>query len=175
MQSGPENFKLTDKGGVNKFLGVKITRLDDNSFELSQPFLIDWLLNFLGLCNNEFKTDANSTSTPVAKGLLHHDLDGKGRKYTWKYRTAVDMLSYLQNTSHPEILMAVHQTAHFSNNPMLSHEKSIMRIGRYLLDTRKRGIIYKPDKSKALECYVDADFAGCWSQANAANADNVLS
>ena len=78
MQAGPENFKLTDEGGVNKFLGVKITCLDDNSFELSQPFLIDRILNFLGLCNNEFETDANSTSTPVAKSLLHCDLDGKG-------------------------------------------------------------------------------------------------
>ena len=99
MQSGPENFKLTDEGGVNKFLGVEITRLDDNSFKLSQPFLIDRILNFLGLCNNEFETDANSTSTPAAKGLLHRNLDGKARKYTWKYRTAVGMLSYLQNTN----------------------------------------------------------------------------
>jgi hypothetical protein len=41
MQSGLENFKLTDEGDVNKFWGVVITRLDDNSFELSQPFLID--------------------------------------------------------------------------------------------------------------------------------------
>jgi hypothetical protein len=175
MQSGLENFKLTDKGGVNKFLGVKITCLNDNSFELSQPFLIDRILNFLGLCNNEFKTDANSTSTPVAKGLLHHNLGGKGRKHTWKYCTAVGMLSYLQNTSRPEISMAVHQTACFSNNPMLSHEKSIMHISPYLLDTRKRGIIYKPNKSKGLECYVDANFAGGWSRANADNADNVLS
>ena len=85
------------------------------------------------------------------------------------------MLSYLQNTSRPEISMAVHQTARFSNNPMLSHEKSIMRIGQYLLDTRKGGIIYKPDKSKGLECYVDTEFAGGWSQADANNADNVLS
>jgi hypothetical protein len=58
---------------------------------------------------------------------------------------------------------------------MLSHEKSIMQIGRYLLDTRKRGIIYKPDKNKGLECYIDADFAGAWSQADADNAENVLS
>jgi hypothetical protein len=86
------------------------------------------------------------------------------------------MLSYLQNTSCPEILMAEHQTARFSNNPMLSHEKSIMHIGQYLLNTHKRGIIYKPDKSKGLECYVNADFADGWSQANdAKNADNVLS
>ena len=160
---------------MNKFLGVEITCLDNNSFELSQPFLIDWILNFLGLCNNEFETNANSTSTPIAKGILHRDLNGKGQKYTWKYCTAVGMLSYLQNTSRPEILMAVHQTACFSNNPMLSHKKSIMRIGQYLLDTRTCGIIYKPSKSKGLECYVNADFAGGWSQADADNADNVLS
>ena len=152
MQSSPENFKLTKEGGVNKFLGVEI--------KMSQSFLIDQILSFLGLCNNEFETDTNSTSTPVAKGLLHRDLDGIGRKYTWKNCTAVGTLSYLQNTSRPEISMAVHQTARFSNNPMLSHEKSIMLIRRYLLNSRKRSIIYKPDKSKGLECYVDADFPG---------------
>jgi hypothetical protein len=85
------------------------------------------------------------------------------------------MLSYLQITSRPKISMVVHQTASFSNNPMLSHKKMIMRIGRYLLDTRKRGSIYKLDKSKGLECYVDTDFAGGWSQADAENANNVLS
>ncbi len=41
-----------------------------------------------------------------------------------------------------------------------------MRLGRYLLDTRKRGMIYKPDCSKGLECYTQAD---------ASNAENVLS
>jgi hypothetical protein len=58
---------------------------------------------------------------------------------------------------------------------MLSHEKAIMRIGKYLLDTWKCGIIYKPDRSKGLECYVHANFYGGWLQAEAENADNVLS
>ncbi len=58
---------------------------------------------------------------------------------------------------------------------MLSHERLIMRIGRYLLNTHERSIIYKPDKTNGLECYVDADFAGGWSQADAENADNILS
>jgi hypothetical protein len=88
-----------------------------------QPLIIDRLLQFLGLCNNKIETDANPSSTPVAKGLLHRDLAEKPRKYSWKYCTAVGMLSYLQNTSHLEIAMAVHQTARFSNQPMLSHEK----------------------------------------------------
>ncbi len=71
--------------------------------------------------------------------------------------------------------MATHQTVCFSNQPMLIHEKSIMRIGCYLLDTPKHGIIYKPDITKGLECYVNADFAGGWSQADAHNSGNILS
>ncbi len=98
MWKGPKNFKLMDEGDVNKFLCVDIKKLDNNSFELSQPFLINCInSSFLGLCQNRFNTDANPSSTPVAKSLLHRDLTGKPIKYSWKYRTAVDMLSYLQN------------------------------------------------------------------------------
>ena len=71
---------------------------------------------------------------------------------------------YLQANSRPEMSMAVHQTARFCNNPMLSHEKAIKRLGRYLSNTRKEGIVYNPDKTKSLECYVDADFAGGMDQ-----------
>ena len=41
-------------------------------------------------------------------------------------------------------------------NPMLSHERAVKRIGRYLLGTKDRGLVHKPDMSKGLECYVDA-------------------
>jgi hypothetical protein len=71
--------------------------------------------------------------------------------------------------------MVMHQTACFANQLMLSHEKTIVRIDKYLLDTQKCSILYKPDRSKSLECYVDANFAGGWLQADAENADNVLS
>jgi hypothetical protein len=80
MQHGKENFILTDEGDVNKFLGIEIVQHDLNPFELVQPFLIDRILQFLGLCHNEFKMDANSCSTPVARGLLHCDLAGKPQK-----------------------------------------------------------------------------------------------
>ncbi|KAL7523733.1 hypothetical protein ACHAWF_000646 [Thalassiosira exigua] len=85
------------------------------------------------------------------------------------------MLTYLQGNSRPEILMAVHQAARFCNEPMLCQEKAIMRLGRYLLHTKDKGIIYKPDKAVGLECYADADFAGGWSQVDADDADNVMS
>ncbi len=58
---------------------------------------------------------------------------------------------------------------------MRSHELAIMRIGHCLCNNCKQGIIYKVDESKGIEDYVDADFAGGWSFADADNADNVLS
>ena len=79
--------------------------------------------------------DTNTKSTPVGKPILHKDLS-----------------------------VSVYQTACLFKNPMLSHKKAIKRLGRYLLHTKKEGIIYNPDISKGLECYLDADFAGGWSR-----------
>ena len=67
--------------------------------------------------------------------------------------------------------MAVHQCAQFRVFPMRSHEQAVMRIGCYLLSTCDKGMTYKPDSSKGLEVYVDADFAGGWDPANPGNAD----
>ncbi len=111
----------------------------------------------------------------MGKPILNKDLDGKPRKLKWKYRTAVGMLSYLQGNSRPEISMAVHQTARFCNDPKLRHEQAIMRLGRYLLHTKDKSIIFEPDKSKGLICFVDADFAGGWSTTDSTDADNVMS
>ena len=112
---------------------------------------------------------------PVGKPLLHKDISGKPRKETWNYRTAVGMMTYLQGNIRTEMSMAVHQTAHFCNNPMLSHEKEIKRLGWYLSHTRKEGIVYNPNTSKGLECYVDANFSGGWQESNAEYAENVMS
>ncbi len=35
-----------------------------------------------------------------------------------------------------------------------------MRIRRYLLSTKEKGMIYKPDSRRGIEVFVDADFAG---------------
>ena len=157
---------------MNKFMRIEITHNEYSSFEMSQTLLIDRLLSLLGLGDNEFDS---STTTPVAKGLLHRYLAGKLRKLSWKYHTDVGMMSYLQGHTCPDISMSVHQTSRFCNNPMLCHEKDVMRIGRYLLGTKTSGIIYKPARSRGLECYVDANFSGGWTKADAENAENVLS
>jgi hypothetical protein len=113
--------------------------------------------------------------TPVGKPLLNEDLEGKPRKKDWKYCTAIGMLTYLQGNTRPEISMATHQLAQFCQDSRLSHEQATTCLGRYLAHTKDRGIVYEPDKSMGIECYVDADFAGGWNITTSANADNVIS
>ena len=71
--------------------------------------------------------------------------------------------------------MSVHQCARFNENPMLCHEKAVKYIARYLLSSQDKGIHYKPDMTRGLECYVDADFAGGWSSGDHTNPECVLS
>jgi hypothetical protein len=93
----------------------------------------------------------------------------------WKYCTAIGMLTYLQGNTRPEISMATHQLAQFCQDPRLSHEQATTRHGRYLTHTKDRGIVYEPDNSIGIECYVDADFVGGWNTTTTADADNVMS
>ena len=111
----------------------------------------------------------------AAKELLHKDPDGPERKHDFNYRQAVGMLTYLQGTTRPDISMAVHQCARFSSNPKRSHERAIIKIIRYLKGTKDKGIFISPEKTKGIECFVDASFASGWRPDHAHDASNVLS
>lgn len=170
LQEGEEKFVFTDDGNLEQYLGVDVKRKKNGSIELTQPHLIQRILDVLNIT-----PDVNPKPTPVVKPVLYKDLDGLMRKCNWNYRQAVGMLTYLQGTTRPEISMAVHQTARFSVQPMLSHERAIMRIGKYLKGSKEYGLNFRPDASKGLECFVDADFAGGWNKNDGNTADSVMS
>ena len=159
-----------NSGDVSRYLGMTIDRNKDKSFEIRQPFLIDRILALL-----ELDDKVNPKNTPVTKPLLHKDSLGPLRVKKWKYRSAIGMLTYLFSSSRPEIRMAVHQCARFSVDPKLTHERAVLRIGKYLLGTRDKGIKFIPDKNRGVECFVDADFAGSWTKEDASNPVNDLS
>ena len=157
---------------MERYLGVEVEKASDgNSFSMTQPHLIQRCIDLVGVDESVTKGRAN----PVVKPLLSKDLDGPERKCKWKYRTATGMLGYLQHSTRPDISMATHQCAKFNNDPRLSHERAIKRIVRYLLDTKDKGIIFKPDLSRGLECFVDAEFAGGWKDCDHSTAESVLS
>jgi len=159
VKSLMEGFDLTDDGELKDYLGTRFVKHPDGSIELTQPQMIDRILGIVGLDNKDTKTH----DTPaVHHKLLDNNPEAKRRQQTWHYRSVIGCLSYLMAMVRPDIAMAVQQCTRFSNNPSQEHEKAVKRICRYLLKTRDKGLIMKPDKSKGLECFVDADWAGSW-------------
>ena len=136
---------------MNLYLGVDISSFPDKKgFTLYQHLLIDRVIQALNFYLKTTKSDTNNT--PSGYPLLKKDENVPARKESWKYRGIIGMHGYLQGTTRPDIAMATHQCARFNNNPHLSHERSVKRIGRYLLDTRDKGMIYRPDITQGLEC-----------------------
>ncbi len=127
---------LQDKGSIDKYLGVNIKQIDANTFELTQPFLIERITAFLEIK----KGKTNEKLTPVGKPLLNKNLHGVPRKYDWEYCRAIGMLTYLTGSVQPDIAMATHQCTRFSISPMKSHELAVMRIGQYFFFRQKREI-----------------------------------
>ena len=171
LKEGDENFDFTDDGALDKYLGVDVKRHKDGKIELSQSHLITRFLEVIQMDPNT----VNSRKTPAIKPILIKDETGLARKCIWSYRQAIGMLNYLQATTRPDLAIAVHQAARFCIDPKLSHERAVNRIGKYLIGTANQGMIFKPDKSKGLECFVDADFAGGWNQSDARDAGTIMS
>ena len=155
-----ESFELTDEGEVDAFLGIKVTKNDDKTIMMSQPGLIDQVIRTVGLENDSKQHKTPSVNPPLGKSEL-----GADRERTWNYRSAIGQLAYISRNTRPDIEMAVHQCAKYQINPKRAHEQAVKRIVRYLLATKNKGIIIKPNGNlKELECYVDADFAGAYNK-----------
>jgi hypothetical protein len=74
----------------------------------------------------------------------------------------IGKLNYLEKCTRIDVTCATHQCARFVSEPKDVHEEAVKWIGRYLLGTKDKGIIMKPDQRRGFEVYVDASFVGDW-------------
>jgi hypothetical protein len=153
-------FDITDEGEIETYLGVKISRPTSNTIELKQPHLIQQILDDLGMKPN-MKTKDKATSSST---ILRRDFDGKPFTEKWDYRSIIGKLNFLEKLTRPEIAYAVHQCARFSSNPKQSHANAVKYLCKYLMATKDKGLILRPDTNKSFEVHVDCDFAGNWVQ-----------
>jgi hypothetical protein len=158
-----ELFNITDEGEIDTYLGVKITRPTKDTIELTQPHLIQQILDDMGMkANTKMKDKAAPSST-----ILRRDLDGEPFNETWDYRSIIGKLNFLEKSTRPEIAYAVHQCVRFSSNPRQSHANAVKYLCRYLMSTKDKGLILRADPSKSFEVHVDCDFAGNWVREDA--------
>jgi hypothetical protein len=155
-------YVMTDEGDLADYLGVKIDRLPNGLIKLSQPHLIQQILDDLGM-NHATK----SQPTPAAASVkLSRDPNGLPMQEDWQYSSVVGKMNFLEKSTRVDIAYSVHQCARFAADPKESHAAALKRIGRYLAGTKDKGLILNP-RDHSFECYVDADFCGNWDRVNA--------
>jgi Reverse transcriptase (RNA-dependent DNA polymerase) len=119
-------FQITNEPNVSDFLGVKIFRdVEQKQYTLTQPHLIQSILDDLGLKENSKPRDIPTLSS----NILQHHLDKPPHDESWHYQSVIGKLNYLEKCSRPDIAYAVHQCARFAHNPRSEHTKAVKLIG----------------------------------------------
>jgi len=99
---------LTVKGDISDFLGINIQCHKDGTVHLTQPHLIDSILEELGLQAHNAK--AKSMPAASSKLLGHHD-EAPPHDKSFHYRHIIGKLNYLEKSTQPDISYATHQCA----------------------------------------------------------------
>ncbi|KAI2512113.1 hypothetical protein MHU86_2200 [Fragilaria crotonensis] len=156
-------LNLTVEGDISDFLGVQIDRVNATTFNLSQPHLINDVIKELRL---DGKNVAIKKTTGASSKTLTRHLDSPPFDDHFNYRRVIGQMNYLEKCSRLDISCAVHQGARFVSNPRFQHGKALKWLGRYLVGSRDKGMIYSPS-NQSFDVYVDASFTGDWDPENA--------
>jgi hypothetical protein len=87
-------YGFSRDGNFSQYLGIQVNHQDDGTIKLSQPGLKRNIIDVMGL------QDANSSPTPISTPLFKH-LDSPPFDESFNYRSALGMLQYVGNNTHP--------------------------------------------------------------------------
>ena len=154
-------YDIEDKSTINDYLGVNFTYLDEETIELTQPQLIQQIIEDSKIMQKKFvppQVPAKSSQ------ILQRHKDSKPHDRKWHYRSIIGKLNYLEKSTRPDIAYAVHQCARFSSDPKIEHAQAVEYLIKYLEGTKDKGIVMQPKIGLMLEVFADADFCGNWNK-----------
>ena len=115
-------LRITLEGDLADFLGVNIEQKSTNEIILTQPHLIDNILNDLGL---KHVKDGKETPAASCRILTRNDDGVDYNKSFHYYQSVIGKLNYLEKATRPDISFATHQCARFAAAPKKSHTRAV--------------------------------------------------
>ena len=158
---------LEDQGDLADYLGINFAYQFDGSIIMSQLQLIAQIIRDVNLKPNSHLPPTPTSTTSILQRELH--AEPFSTKHAWHYRSIIGKLNYLEKGTRADITYATHQCARFCEDPRNSHGRDVEHLVKYLMKTKNKGIILKPDRTKSLEVFADADFSGNWNITTAAD------
>ena len=134
------------------FLGVEVTRSKKGIFLSQRKYVLDLLSEIGKLGAKPFSTLMAPNSQLTKDGELFEDPE--------RYRRLVGKLNYLTVT-RPDIAYSVSVVSQYMSSPTVDHWKTVEQILGYLKGAPGRGILYSNHGHNKIECFSEADWAGC--------------
>jgi hypothetical protein len=135
---------------------MKIERKPDETLKWTQPTLTQSILKDLKLDGEKMKGKQNKPNVKAVPAnttvpLTDHKDSADHNQKEFDYRHVIGKLLYLEKSTRPDILCAVNQCACIVPIPKIQHTAAVKRIGRYLLGTKDKGLIMRPNQ-EGMEC-----------------------
>jgi hypothetical protein len=169
-QQFAEKYKIKFLGEADWLLNMRISRdrprkllwLDQQSYveSMLEEFQLDEARLALHPGAPEELTLAGCPSSP----------DEAAKMAKLPYRRAIGLLTYLANSTRPDIAFAVNTAAQFSQNPGAVHWRAVQQILRYLCGTAAHALLFDGNMaapsgggaaSSPLRVFADADWGQC--------------
>ena len=148
---------ITVLGDLKDFLGVHIAKEDDGRIHISQPHLIQQIIE------QTFHSNAKPQRVPAKpSSILRRCSSSPPYTPEFNYKSVIGKLNYLERGSRSDISYATHQCARFTTDPKRSHVEAVRWLVKYLIGTKDKGYYINPAINEGLKVYVDADFSGNW-------------
>jgi hypothetical protein len=164
-------FKISFLGAADWLLNMRITRdRKRRILILDQRAYVDNLLEELRM--DECKPASHPGSQDaLSKQHAPATPEEAEEMRRLPYRRAIGLLTYLANTSRPDVAHAVNRVAQFSQNPGPAHWRAVKQILRYLCGTSQLGLKFDGSGKNGtvsmdaglppLVSFADSDWAGC--------------
>ena len=120
-------LKMTYEDGVEDFLGVHVDHKADGSIHLTQPHLIQSILDYLHLTNGT--STHKSTPPPVMVPLCMFDKAVTQFNHHFHYQSVIGKLNFLEQSTRLDCSYAIHQCARFATPPTELHAKAVKHVG----------------------------------------------
>ena len=160
---------IEDKENIEDYLGVNAKEKENGNIKLTQPQIIDSIIN-----NVQFPKNTTPIQTPaLSTKILRRDAASPIFDESFNYRGVVGKLNFLEKSTWPDITYAMHKCAHLSQDPRESHGDAIIHLVKYLKATREQVIMLNPKGRKSFEVYANTNFRGNWHRPTAGNNPSI--
>jgi hypothetical protein len=155
-------FKVKDVGPLQEYVGVTVTKINDDELTISQPDIIQRLRRYFGRETGQMKE--YKTPLPAHFHVIRAKEDETilSKTEMLKYRSGTGSLLYLVKHSRIDVANAVRELSKVMDKATIGHMKALLRCIRYVLLTEERKLHYRlTDRNDiTVTAISDSDYAG---------------